>query len=141
MSVLKLNSKLADCGIGSDSRFRRWGKLVRDAGDVDLTKDNGYSLSGPFVSWGKAFVMTPGQFIVVAGESGSRARHSYDFALIRIAEDGELVVVDDEIVDSAVQHDVRDAYVANAMNSRLFAYALYCSHAFEAQTYAGQEAS
>jgi hypothetical protein len=64
MAVININGKLAGAGLSSDTRFRQWGKLIAKPDHIDLKKANGYSLAGPFLTWGKSVAVAPGQFIV-----------------------------------------------------------------------------
>lgn len=126
MAVLTVNRQLAPEQISYDSRFRAWGKLIAKPEHVDLTKSNGYSLAGPFVSWGKNVAVAPGQFVVLAAEAGSRNRHSYTYALVRVNGSDEVEVVSDEEIATVVA-EAPDQQRAKALNNPLYAYAVYCA--------------
>jgi hypothetical protein len=109
----------------NDGRFKSWGKLVT-AADIDLNQKNGYSLQGQWVKWNESISLTPGRFLVVAAETGSRANHSYDYILI----DGNGIAVDKDVrvaehdrllAEGAITEDQR----VNAKNSTLYSLALF----------------
>lgn len=131
MALVTVNGKAGGADLSVDSRFKQWGKLVRSAGDVDLAKSNGYALSGPFAKWGSAVALEPGQFLVLSSETGSRARHDYDYALIGVNPAGEAESVARTAIDAAVATQ-SDAIRAKAANSRLYAMAVYCTVATSA---------
>ena len=64
-----------------DARFKHWGKVFT-AKDFDEKKDNGYAIGGKFVRWGDSVSLNAGEFMVCAAETGSRGKHSYDYALV-----------------------------------------------------------
>lgn len=121
MAVVTINSKLANSGIEFDSRFRAWAKIIG-------TKANGYSITSGFTNWGKSIALTPDQFVVLAAESGSRARHSYDYALVTVGANDQPVAIDDATITAFIP----DAQRAKAANSPLYAIALYCALQFDA---------
>lgn len=109
----------------SDDRFKQWGKLIT-AADIDLAQKNGYSIKGAWVKWGESVSLTPGKFLVCASETGSRASHSYDYALI----DGNNVRVDQDF--RIAEHDrllaegkITEEQRVNAKNSTLYSFALF----------------
>jgi hypothetical protein len=111
-------------GLSADSRFKRWGKLVRGPQDIDLQKRNGYSLTGPFVRWGEAVALEPGQFLVLAAESGSIKHHDYDYRLVGVNAAGEAEAIDPyPVLDEA---HLPDAVRAKVANSALYTIAAYC---------------
>lgn len=117
----------SDQYLSSDSRFRRWGKTILSPQDIDLTKKNGYSLTGSFVQWGDAVALQPGQFLVLAAETGSRNYHDYHYALIGVGADGQPVQVSSsEIWEQIEGSRLTDAAKAAARNSILYSYAAYC---------------
>lgn len=124
MAVLTVSQKLAPEQVSYDSRFKAWAKVIASPAHVDLTKTNGYSLTGPFVNWGKSVAVGAGQFLVLAAESGSRANRTYKYALVRVngADDSE-VVSDEEIADAV--SSAPDDQRAKAINSPLYAFAVY----------------
>jgi hypothetical protein len=75
----------------NDSRFRSWGKKVA-ARDVDLLKANGYALGGRWVGWDENVALGKGEFLVVAAETGSRANHSYEYALVEGGDPGRCLL-------------------------------------------------
>lgn len=129
MAVVTINAQsVKDLGgyINYDSRFRAWAKVIGKSGDVDLSKTNGYSITSAFVNWGKSVAVQPGQFVVLSAESGSRARHSYSYAVIGVDADDKPFVVDDDAISAAVADaTVPDAQRAKAANSDLYRIALY----------------
>lgn len=126
MAVLTINGKLAP-QISYDSRFKAWAKLVTTPEHIDLSKASGYSLTGRFIDWGKSVAVAPGQFVVLAAESGSRNRHAYKYALVRVNGADEPEIVSDEEIAEAVAA-APDAQRAKALNSTLYAFAVYCAH-------------
>jgi len=122
-----------DIGLIADSRFKRWGKTVRSSSDIDLTKNNGYALTSPFLNWGSVEVMQPGQYVVLAAEVGTRAHHNYKYALCRVTESGLERVDDEALVAMKANVDIPEEYRAKAMASPLYAYALYCAYALKGQ--------
>ena len=128
MAVITVDGNAGGAQLRTDDRFRQWGKLIRSPRDFDLSKHNGYSLIGPWAEWGKSTAVAPGQFLVLASESGSRNRHSYHYALITVTADDVAAMVPDTDVDEVIAAaDLLDAVRAKARNSRLYAYAVYAS--------------
>lgn len=124
MAVLTVSQKLAPEQVSYDSRFKAWAKLIASPAHVELGKTNGYSLTGPFVGWGKSAAVGAGQFLVLAAESGSRARREYKYALVRVNGADEPEVVSAEEIAAAVAQ-APDAQRAKALNSPLYAFAVY----------------
>ena len=129
--IVKVSGK--DIGLIADSRFKSWGKVVRSVADVDLTKNNGFALTAPFVRWGSVEVMQPGQYVVLAAEVGTRAHHNYEYALCRVTENGLERVDDEALVAMKANVDIPEEYRAKAMASPLYAYALYCAYELREQ--------
>ncbi len=109
----------------NDSRFRSWGKLVTSA-DIDLDQKNGYSVKGAWVKWDESVSLTPGKFLIVAAETGSRANHDYSYRLI----DGNGQQVDGDF--RIAEHDrlladgkITEEQLVKAKNSMLYSYALF----------------
>lgn len=119
------------CGdwLQNDSRFKSWGKTILQDSDLDLAKDRGYALNGSWVKWDDAVSLGENQFLVVAAETGSRNRHGYEYRLIeggstcRRVPGNEMRAVIDGALDAG---HIVEANVANAKNSPLYRYALYC---------------
>lgn len=130
MAVVTINSKLAD--VSYDSRFKAWAKVIAKRTDVDLSKTNGYAIASSFVNWGKTVALAPGQFVVLAAESGSRARHEYRYALVTVDADDQPVDVTDRVDAAIAEATIPDAQRAKAANSVLYRMALYCALQFDA---------
>jgi hypothetical protein len=136
MAVIPVTSKMVNKLIDDpavsafvyDSRFKSWAKLIATRGDINLGKSNGYSLTGAWIDWGKSVALTPGQFAVLAAESGSRNDHPYHYALIGVDADDRPHVIRDEAIKAATAEAiVPDAQRAKAANSALYRIALYCA--------------
>lgn len=128
MAVFKVTSALSP-ELKYDPRWRQWAKRVDGPEHVDLKAKNGYSLTGPFVKWGQAVAMEPGQFLVVASEAGSAKHKAYTYALITVGDDDQPRQVSKDEIDEAVAA-APDEQKAKALNSRLYAFAVYCSQQF-----------
>lgn len=115
--------------IGQDKRFRSWAKLVTDPSHIDLSKTNGYALTGPWAKFGDTIALKPGEFIVAAAEVGSVRTHPYDYSLI--TTDGENIITLDYRADSeAIAEVVKQApeeLQAKAANNTLYRFSVYCS--------------
>jgi hypothetical protein len=122
VATIILTNKTA--GLDTDSRFRRWGKLIRSADDVDLSAKNGYSLTGPWVRWDEAVALAPGQFLVAAGMTGSRRNCYYIYSLID--HEGRVLKPDAPEVKEVVE-TLPDDQKAKALNSTLYAFAAYAA--------------
>jgi len=127
--IVKVSGK--DIGLIADSRFKRWGKTVRSSSDIDLTKNNGYALTSPFLNWGSVEVMQPGQYVVLAAEVGTQAHHDYKYALCRVTENGLERVPDEDLAAVKDNQEIPEQYRAKAIASTLYAYALYCAYALQ----------
>jgi len=104
--------------MGFDSRFRAWGKIVKN---VDLSQKGGYALQGEFFTPYKAVVISNGAWVVVAAESGSRKNHSYEYRLIQ-NQNGKLIRVKHNI--DKLKDELPAQVYANALNNTLYAYAV-----------------
>ena len=118
--------KAADC-LESDSRFKRWCKLIRSAADVDLSKKGGYALTAPFCKWSDTVAIGAGQFLVCSAETGSRAHHGYSYALVD--ETGKDIDIEGHVTNTvkAGFNDglISETQLADALNSRLYLYAVF----------------
>ena len=125
MAVITINS--ATTGLTFEAHWKHWGKLAQTGAHVDLNQKNGYSLTGPFVRWGEAIALNPGEYVVAASETGSRRYHGYDYALLTVDEAGGVVVVDPDEIGREATTDERlsERARANAKNSALYAIAAY----------------
>jgi len=102
--------------MGFDSRFRAWGKIVTG---VDLSQKGGYALQGEFFHG--ATVIPNHAWVVVASETGSRHNHSYTYRLIQ-NQNGKLVRVLND--PESIKNELAPQVYANALNSKLYAYAV-----------------
>ena len=117
-------------GLATDSRWRKWGKRINGLGQVDLSKSNGYSLTGEFVRWGESVALHPGQYLVLAAESGSAKYHEYSYRLIGVDADDQPIDLTeqvDQVLVGAFESPVpvADEHRARAKNSWLYSAALY----------------
>jgi hypothetical protein len=112
-----------------DSRFKHWGKSF-NANDFDESKEKGYALGGKFVPWNSSVALGPGQFLVVAAETGSRANHSYEYALVIGGDDAKVVDKTTspwkDFIESMRKVFPEDV-VAKAMNNTLYKYGLFAT--------------
>lgn len=122
---------VADNGvIDSDPRFKRWGKVVTS---VDLTKRGGYAIEGDFVKWGTSLALEPGQFLVLASETGSRANHSYTYGVVYVDKNGEVRAVDWHTFETEVKSlPLTDQQRANANNSDFYKLAVWIANKMQA---------
>jgi len=127
--IVKVSGR--DIGFIADSRFKSWGKVVRSSSDIDLTKNNGFALTAPFLRWGSVEVMQPGQFVILAAEVGTQAHHDYKYALCRVTEGGLERVPDEDLAAVKDNQEIPEQYRAKAIASTLYAYALYCAYALQ----------
>jgi hypothetical protein len=122
----------------NDSRFKSWGKKVRPQ-DVDLSKENGYALGGAWARWDESVALGAGEFLVVAAETGSRASHDYDYALIEGGETARclfngqdkakgLPAEEWRALKEAALKDLPEDQRAKAMNSTLYRFAAVIHH-------------
>lgn len=120
-------------GFSHDSRFKAWAKAIGKRSDLDLAAVNGYAIKSAFTNWGTSVALAPGQFVVLASETGSRARHDYQYALVGIDADDHPFVVDDAtIAADLADATIPDAVRAKAANSKLYRIALYVARRFDA---------
>jgi len=122
-------TRAADWGLDTDSRWKKWAKLIRSIDDIDLSKANGYSLTGPWVGWTDSVALGEGQYLVIAAESGSRANHPYSYEMI--IGGGDELRADDHIarnadIDAALAAGkINEQMRAAAQNSCLYSFALW----------------
>lgn len=123
----------------NDSRFKSWGKKISGTCHVDLSKSNGYSLTGPWVRWDDAVSLGSGEYLVVAAETGSRASHDYKYRLVVGGETPRRIEKSErEAVISAACADggVSESQNAQQQNNLLYSYALFISLSSQAQAQA-----
>ena len=111
-----------------DSRFKHWGKVFT-CKDFDESKEKGFALGGKFVPWEASVALGPGQFLVVAAETGSRASHSYDYALVIGGDEAKVVDTSTARKDfiESMRKVFPEAVVAKAMNNTLYKYGLFAT--------------
>jgi hypothetical protein len=118
-TIVRTIEQIADqFGMGYDSRFRFWGKIVSG---VDLNQKGGYALQGEFFNSGMAVAIPNGAWVVIASETGSRKNHSYTYHLVQ-NQNGNLVRVKHKI--ESIKNELPPQIYANALNSTLYAYAV-----------------
>lgn len=116
-------------GYNADPRFKRWAKAVRCVSDIDLAKENGYAFTGQFVDFGYSVPLEPGQFVILAWNTGSMKRHEYSYMLASVDSEGHAVEVDlnpDWIATRITVAHLPDAVMAKVKNSYLYQLAAYC---------------
>jgi len=106
---------IEEFGLGYDSRFRSWGKVVSG---VDLSQKGGYALQGEFFHG--ATVIPDGAWVVVASETGTRNYHSYEYRLLQ-NQKGKLVRVMND--PESLKNELEPQVYANVLNSKLYSYA------------------
>ncbi len=115
----------------NDSRFKAWAKSIRSRADLDLTRERGYALIGPWVKYGDTVALEPGEFLVVAAERGSRAHHYYEHLLVGVTVDADGAEMLEQFTDTEVYAaleeipEIKPRALAAARNSALYAFALY----------------
>lgn len=114
-----------------DTRFKSWGRTIKTAADVDISKERGYALSGEWVKWTASVAVGDNEFLVAAAETGSRARRGYSYQLVEGSTSGECRVVEGDemraVIDGALEAgQIDEGHVAKSKNSELYLYALYC---------------
>ncbi len=124
--IIKVESKLA-LRLGFDRRFKHWGKLIRTAADLDLTKPKGFALAGPFVKWGESCPIHDGQLLVLASEQGSVAHHDYDYALVQCIGGSVAECPWADVLTGVRDSDLPDEVKAAAENNKLYCYAAFAS--------------
>lgn len=111
-----------------NKRLKSWAKHLRSCDDVDVTKERGYALLGPWVKNGEWIDLQPGECLVVAQEHGSWAHHFYEYLLVQCQLiDGAEVLrqYDWREVLALLETEVRPKQLAAARNSTPYAFALF----------------
>lgn len=122
MAVLRIG-QLDGAEVGPLGASRRWGKIIAARSDVDLGKPDGYAIVTPFVDWGSAAAVGPGQYAIYA----SRLGHASHVWLIGVDRHDEPRLIDPETIAAEVADaPLADAHKARAINSPLYAAAAYC---------------
>jgi len=114
--VMTVKEVIEQFGLGYDSRFRAWGKIVSN---VDLSQKGGYALQGEFFHG--ATVIPNRAWVVVASETGSRNYHSYEYRLLQ-NQNGKLVRVLND--PESIKNELSPQVYANALNNKLYSYAV-----------------
>jgi hypothetical protein len=115
-------------GLKTDHRFKKWAKTL-NPGEVDLTKKNGYSLTGRFLRWNESVSLNENTLMVCASENGSMKYHSYDYKLI----DYQGNRITPEIRKELIEKHATDEQKANSINSILYSYACYAYYFWKIQ--------
>lgn len=128
--LVKVDGTAGACGIGRDTRFKAWGKVIRGATDIALSGTGAYALGGGFVNWGSTVALAPGDFLVLASETGSRASRSYDYALVMATHGGAVTIPNASVRETVAASALTDQIKASAANNTLYCYAAYASLSF-----------
>jgi hypothetical protein len=124
-----------DWGLTADSRFKSWGKKVTKF-DIDLEKENGYSLGGEWVRWDESVALGADEYLVIAAEVGSRKNKRYGYRLVRGGDECTLVAstsnangikIRPQLAEWSEYGWITEEQWAKSLNSTLYAYALYIS--------------
>jgi hypothetical protein len=115
--------------LSSDARFRRWGKKIGGAADLNLAVKDGYALQGDWVRWDDAVALEPGEYLVLGCETGSRKNHRYHYALVEggveavreISQDEENALVEAALADRRIDQ----ATYVKTCNNELYHVAVY----------------
>jgi hypothetical protein len=122
-----------DWGLLANSRFKSWGKRVTKS-DIDLEKENGYSLGGEWVRWDESVALGVDEYLVVAAEVGSRKNKKYGYRLVRGGDKCTLVSstskndsakISPQVEEWLSRELITEQQYAKAKNSVLYKYALY----------------
>jgi hypothetical protein len=124
-------------GLERDTRFKAWGKIIRNAGHVDLSKTQGYALAGEWVRWDEEVSLNENEFLVVASEIGSIKNHDYKYRLIEGAGAGKEArrISKEErhaLIEAAfAQKLIDEPLLVKHRNAVLYSYAVYCHLRFQ----------
>lgn len=122
MAVLRIGY-LGDQELGPSGATRRWGKLINRQHHIDLTRPDGYAITAPFVDWGAAVAVGPGEFAL----SVHRIGHEQRIWLISVdPTDQPYEITAEEIAADLAEAVLPDEQRARALNSPLYAVAVYC---------------
>lgn len=68
-----------------DNRYKMWAKTLTG---VDTDKSNGYAYQGAWLTLGRKAELPIGSYVILYGESGSRAGHEPVVSIQRVTVDG-----------------------------------------------------
>jgi len=110
-----------------DPRFKHWGKVFT-AKDFNEDKDNGYAIGGRFVRWDDNVALNAGEFLVVAAETGSRGKHSYDYKLVICGPTARVIEPEDPLWKEYIskrESTFPENVVAKSKNNTLYRMGLF----------------
>lgn len=117
--VTSLEELAKEFDLETDSRFRRWAKVIPSLTPVTPLSVGGYALGGNFERG--HFVVRDGDYVVLAAESGSRTHHSYEYRLLKNIH-GKMVRV--RVPNERIRLlPLSSDKMAKSLNSTLYAYA------------------
>jgi hypothetical protein len=108
----------------SNAKLKHWGKKIKPH-ELCLAQRGGFALGGNIVNWNQDVTLAAGEYLVVAYETGKNKDNAvYVYHLLEVSG-GELIPVDEVLVDQAVTCEQDRERKAKAVKSRLYAYALF----------------
>lgn len=128
MAIIHIEKLANEHGLEQDRRFRSWARVIRNKEDLDLSREGGNAILSDFVNFNKTIAVEPGQFLLIAAETGSVKYHSYSYRFFKVAEDNTVQKISKPerlAFFESRKDEISEEFLAKAENSIPFAWALY----------------